>query len=229
LCDGAAKLTLNGGNGPFTFHWNNNQIGVLATELCAGNYTVTITDAGGCPQTKTTQIAQPPALNFSVDQLINDNGNGTGLIQIAVTGGTPPYHYLWTRNGQIFGNSKNLSNLTPGQYVVIVTDANGCTMNSDPLVITKISATEMPAWAEGLILQPNPASEEVQLIMDEPIGTPATVRLNCGTGEIFHEFIINPWEKTIAIDLTGIASGLWFVQITTATGQQATRKLIITR
>ena len=48
-------------------------------------------------------------------------GENNGLINLLVTGGTPPYNYSWS-NGE---TSEDLENLGPGDYLVTVTDSNG--------------------------------------------------------------------------------------------------------
>ena len=48
-------------------------------------------------------------------------GENNGLINLLVTGGTPPYSYLWS-NGE---TSEDLEDLGPGDYLVTVTDSNG--------------------------------------------------------------------------------------------------------
>src|SRR5205814_5752381 len=46
-----------------------------------------------------------------------------GSISVTVSGGTPPYTYLWAPSG---GNSATASNLCTGVYTCSVTDANSC-------------------------------------------------------------------------------------------------------
>ncbi|MFK5983035.1 MAG: SprB repeat-containing protein, partial [Flavobacteriaceae bacterium] len=60
-------------------------------------------------------------------------GESTGIIDLEVTGGIPPYTYVWTTND---GNGLNptaedQSNLTDGTYHVLVTDDNGCTSEEE--------------------------------------------------------------------------------------------------
>src|SRR5690606_1869230 len=54
-------------------------------------------------------------------------GATDGTASLVVTGGTPPYTYLWS-NGM---TSASISNLAAGDYSATVTDANGCTVMID--------------------------------------------------------------------------------------------------
>jgi gliding motility-associated-like protein len=95
--------------------------------LTAGTYTITVTDANGCTATASTTITQPPALTlvaagFPVTCNGGNNGQGTAI----PAGGTPGYTYAWS-NGF---NGANDNNLTAGNYKIIVTDANGCSVDT---------------------------------------------------------------------------------------------------
>lgn len=64
--DGSATALATGGNPPFTYSWNTVpvQTGATATNLAAGNYTVTATDnSGGCIVSTSVQITEPPSGN----------------------------------------------------------------------------------------------------------------------------------------------------------------------
>ncbi|MCX6258073.1 MAG: gliding motility-associated C-terminal domain-containing protein, partial [Bacteroidia bacterium] len=54
----------------------------------------------------------------------------TGSINLNITGGTSPYHYIWS-GGQTTGN---LTSLTAGTYIVTVTDNNGCTATNSSVI-----------------------------------------------------------------------------------------------
>ena len=63
--NGSATVTVANGSGNYTYSWNSTpvQMGATATNLPAGNYTVTVTDVtGGCTITADVTIVSPPAL-----------------------------------------------------------------------------------------------------------------------------------------------------------------------
>ncbi len=56
-CNGTALITITGGVTPYSYQWDDGQSTATATGLCAGNYTVTVTDTNGCTMVATTSIA----------------------------------------------------------------------------------------------------------------------------------------------------------------------------
>ena len=129
---GALDLTATGGVAPYIYNWDN---GIGATEdptnLAAGTYNLTITDANGCQFTTSYTIAQPGILIAAAVSDTTYNGfdvscfgANDGRINLTTLGGTAPYTYNW--NGGI-GNIEDPTNLFAGTYNVTVTDSNGCT------------------------------------------------------------------------------------------------------
>jgi gliding motility-associated-like protein len=62
LSDGSATALATGGNSPYNYSWNTIPVQntATATNLSAGNYSVTVTDNNGCFATTSVQIIEPP-------------------------------------------------------------------------------------------------------------------------------------------------------------------------
>ncbi|MBI3500468.1 MAG: gliding motility-associated C-terminal domain-containing protein [Bacteroidetes bacterium] len=122
---GSASVSVSGGTPPYSYSWSNNQTSSSATNLSAGNYSVTITDANGCTHTNTVSISQPAVLNAVVANVQNVScyGMQNGSASVNASGGTSPYYYQWS-NGQTTSSATNFS---AGNYSVMISDANGCT------------------------------------------------------------------------------------------------------
>ncbi|MCB0395514.1 MAG: SprB repeat-containing protein, partial [Flavobacteriales bacterium] len=134
VCDGTILSSPAGGTTPYSYLWNNGQTNATATGLCAGAYSVTVTDANGCTINGGSGIAQPTAFTGSItgSSNVTCGGSCNGSATIAVSGGTASYTYLWN-DGQ---TTPTATGLCAGNYTVTSTDANGCTVN-DAIVITE--------------------------------------------------------------------------------------------
>jgi hypothetical protein len=124
--NGTATVTPAGGNGTYSYAWSTGASTATVGGLAAGQYAVVVTDGAGCTTTGTVTVNQPSALipnATATAQTANGLNNGTAVA--APTGGTTPYTYLWN-NGQ---TTATITNLEPGNYTVVITDANGCTAN----------------------------------------------------------------------------------------------------
>ncbi len=150
LNNGSATITPVGGNAPFTYAWTPF-VGNTATvtNLAAGNYTVTATDAGGCTTTATFVLVEPPALTSTgagtnVSCFGGNDASGT----ISEAGGTGPYTYVWSPSG---GNAQTANSLSAGTYTAVVTDAHGCT-TSQTIVVTQPTALIASASSDSACL-----------------------------------------------------------------------------
>jgi len=139
--NGSITLTVAGGTPIYNYTWNDGSSDQDRTNLAPGTYTVTVSDAKGCTLDSTFTITQPNAL--VVESKVTDEtcaGLNNGKISIlSVTGGTEPYSYKWS-NG---ATTKDVTNLSSGNYHVIITDGSGCsdtikfTINPpEPMTIT---------------------------------------------------------------------------------------------
>jgi gliding motility-associated-like protein len=172
LCFGAnsASITTNvtggipfPGSQPYQFDWNGPNGFTAATSsisnLAPGNYTITITDAGGCPFSEDYTITEPTQLVFgsTSETDVTCNGAADGAITINANGGTPGYTYLWTKNTAFYSNAQNLTGLAPGLYEVTISDANNCgpiTMaftitEPQPLVAMIASQTDVQCFGQN--------------------------------------------------------------------------------
>ncbi|TXC76226.1 T9SS type B sorting domain-containing protein [Luteibaculum oceani] len=128
--DGSATVVISGGYSPYSILWNDalNQQTATATELVAGIYEVLVTDSAGCQvsaQIEVTEPANPLEITSTSISDVDCFGGNTGSISINVSGGTSPYSYEWSG---ISHSGPNPTNLSAGWYTVVITDANGCTL-----------------------------------------------------------------------------------------------------
>jgi len=127
-CDGTLVVTPTNGTAPYTYTWTTGQTTNSLTGLCAGTYTVTVSDINGCNITTSATLIDPAPLQ---DPLITSTnpvcvGDCNGTATANPVDGVAPYTYAWS-NGQI---TQTATTLCQGTYAVVVTDANGCTSSN---------------------------------------------------------------------------------------------------
>lgn len=145
--DGRVVALGEGGVPPYGFAWSDGQNGPLASALVAGVYTVSLTDANGCVRSISAEIVPPPVL--SPDFVFTDpncDGLESGIADVTtITGGTAPY--LISLNGGPFDTLRQLTELGPGTYDLVVRDDNGCVADSS----ATLTAPDIPVifpWGE---------------------------------------------------------------------------------
>jgi gliding motility-associated-like protein len=132
--DGTANIAYSGGAGTTHFLWEPSlQSGPGANfvnNLSAGSQTVTITTNGSCSTKLTFTLTQPAALTAIVTASNSNCGQSNGRVCATVGGGTGGLSVLWSNNVNTLCNN----NIPAGAYNLVVTDANGCTINASGLV-----------------------------------------------------------------------------------------------
>lgn len=127
LTNGQVVASFNGGTSPFDYAWIDDQGATVGsnsatlTNIGAGTYTCTITDANGCSFTSSALVSNNFGPTLAIDTIIPSSCSNDGQIQLTVISGNP-ISYEWT-NGE---TTQNITNLAPGPYSVSVTGASGC-------------------------------------------------------------------------------------------------------
>ncbi|MCB1582120.1 MAG: SprB repeat-containing protein [Xanthomonadales bacterium] len=155
--DGTATAIVAGGVSPFTYQWNDGQTTATATNLIAGTYTVTATDNNGATATDTATVNEPTTLLVTIGTVTDESvaGAADGTASVDVSGGVPPYAYLWSTGA----TTQSISGLSAGTYTVTVTDNVGTTAILSAIVVGlgggAINVTPVPSnafWALLLLV-----------------------------------------------------------------------------
>jgi hypothetical protein len=209
---GSVDASVSGGTAPYTYSWSNGSSVVSTSQdlsnVAAGTYTLTVTDANGCTTTTEAVVDEPDAAlsasNTKVD--VKCFGESTGSVDASVSGGTAPYTYSWS-NGS---TSQDLSGLAAGTYTLTVTDANGCTTTTEAVVDEPDAA-----------LSASNTKVDVKCFGESN----GSVDLTVTGGTSPYTYL---WSNGVTSqDLSGLAKGTYSVTVTDANGCTTTSNAIV--
>ncbi|MBT0608992.1 hypothetical protein KIV10_12450, partial [Aequorivita echinoideorum] len=150
--DGTATANVTGGSGSISYLWSpGGQTTQTISNLAAGTYTVTVSDSvTQCTSESTVTVNQPDILTAGIAITnVDCFGNNTGSLDLTVSGGTAPYSFVWSPNGE---TTEDLFNLVAGNYSVVITDVNGCTITKSATVNQPTEALSLEIVAQTNIL-----------------------------------------------------------------------------
>jgi hypothetical protein len=194
--DGQATVAGEGGVGAFSYAWSSGGNEATETELPAGNYTVTLTDANGCETTASLSVDEPKEIG-GVLTIANAScaGASNGAVSLAVNGGTAPYEFEWS-NGQ---TGAEIEDLSSGAYQATVVDANNC--------IFEIEATVLEP--EALVLE---AAEIANIECEGQTDGSATLAAQGGTPGYSYQWSTGETDPTAS----GLTPGFYQATVTDA-------------
>ncbi|WDF65839.1 MBG domain-containing protein [Flavobacterium sp. KACC 22763] len=188
--NGAIDLTPTGGSGTYTYNWGGGVTTQDRTALAAGTYSVIITDSNNCSTTISNIVVGQPAavLNGTTSvTTVACNGGNTGAIDLAPSGGTGPYTFLW--NDGI--TTEDRAGISVGSYSVVITDANNCTkpingilVTQPPLISTVATLTHIACFGGNtgsIVLTPSGGVGGYSYLWNDGITTQNRTGLSAGT------------------------------------------------
>jgi PKD repeat protein len=182
-----------------------------------GTYTValTVSNSGGSNTTSQTVTVNPlPTADISVNPSFA--GQSTGSATLTPGGGEAPYTISWAVNPPQSGPTA--TNLAPGDYVVTVTDNNGCFSAFNFTILGNANVENMDAFSISLF--PNPADDLVNISVsfgsyryELTDAAGRTVRFGEFTGTLY------------SLSLDELSAGIYTLRINNKEGQMV-RKLL---
>jgi len=226
--DGRLVANITSGTPNFTYRWSNNSILREQIGLSAGSYWVVITDMNQCKDSVTIDLVEPDEISIS-DVEITPSSGANGSITMTVTGGTSPYQFNWQFNGSSFQGGEDIFNLAPGDYSLIISDANGCVFDAGTFTVSPFTSTRGVFDENFIKIYPNPTGGELFIKTAKPMSDDFEILLFDALGKLIElpvEQKISP--DAMLLDLSGNVGGIYFLKIRTE-DKETVRKVIIER
>ncbi len=209
ICSGMARLVASGGTTPYQYTWVNGSMNDSIFNVCAGNYTITVTDFNQCTKTGVIQIRDTSSFDAFCDlQMVRCFSECNGQATIIASNGNIPYIYVWASGS----TNDTITNLCSGIYSATVTENNGCIRN----VFAEITQPNPLAIANTIINRPNCLGECNGSIL---------VSVTGGTRPYSYQWSLSTSTDSIA---TNLCSNNYSLTITDANGCTYDTVFIIT-
>ncbi|MFH1320599.1 MAG: PKD domain-containing protein [Bacteroidota bacterium] len=183
---GSATVSASGGTAPYNYlWWVTGDTIPSVSGLPAGSYGVSAADSNGCIATNTIIISQPALLSVNMNGINNVSctGGSDASVTAQVSGGIPPYTYLWSPGGS---TDSSLTGVIAGFYEVTVADANLCTAGANvtitepPPISTTVSGTTAICYGQNTTISAsaNGGNGYFTYLWDQGLGTGAVQIVN---------------------------------------------------
>ncbi len=221
-CNGSSTGTIevfaSQGTPPYQYNWSTGDTTPTISNLSAGLYFCTISDAAG----DTIFLPVDVSVFNPISATIDVNGN---VLSSYISGGNPPYTYLWS-TGETTGT---ISILSTGVYFLTVTDENGCEeiINSGTVIYYNGIEDLNPAILSADVY-PNPAQNFFTVKINSGQSTDCLISVFDLTGKLMEQVEMNlrPGENEKQIFISDLSNGIYNLEINT-NSQTVNRKICV--
>jgi hypothetical protein len=247
-CDknGAVDLTVQGGTAPFTYQWTGPNNFTAASEdltnLAAGVYTVTVTDAAQC--TATLQAVTVGATPDTTPPVIMAAGLTAELLNGTLTIYAVDIDYgsydacSGIASMSISPSMFTCANVGTNDVTLTVTDRAGNVATKSVAVVVKADATctplaTLPGTTEetGLQVYPRPAKEQATLSFFSTEASNAQLVVYNALGQLvttlYNGHVLAKHQYTLPLDCSSLLSGIYLCQLRTAGKTQVVHLVVI--
>lgn len=142
--NGSIQIKVSGGKMPYSIKWSNGMIGEQISDLKAGSYIVTFTDANGCSISKEYTLIEPEQRVINLGKDITLCAGDSQDYDISINDAGAIYQWM-DQIGKIISTNPKISLSIAGTYTAIVTDSKGCSA-SDTITIRNSSEILNPQF-----------------------------------------------------------------------------------
>jgi hypothetical protein len=229
--DGSIRVGISGGLPPYRWDWQDTRGNVFGLDafrvsnLGAGLFTLSLSDANNCNQSYSYLLNQPSALKFEFEVARpSRSATSDGSIKVLPTGGTPAYRYLWNN----LATTQQVTGLTKGKYVVTVTDSKNCRL-ADSIQLLSVAVQDFPI-VEKVVLYPNPSSTESRLDVTLKQATPLQLLVYNGVGQlVFQQAMPLGLNPQLSLPVQLWPPGTYMVRLTDSDRIVYAAQLLVTR
>ncbi|MCW5908946.1 MAG: PHB depolymerase family esterase [Chitinophagales bacterium] len=225
-CNGTTTANATGGTTPYSYAWNTNpaQTTQTATGLCAGTYTVTVTDNAGNTVTASATVTQTGGNLIVTTSSTNATvGNCDGTVTATASGGTLPYNYTWSSIP--VQTTETATGLCTGNYFVTVTDA-GSGIATGMATVAYEPTSSNSLLNEAIIqVYPNPNNGKFLLWVTSPQNNVLIEIFDMGGKVVYTKSVIADHEQQHTVNLT-VPQGVYYARIQTGS-ESVTKRVVI--
>ena len=232
ICDTScvliADISQTSGTPPFSYLWHpSGQTSSTAVGLCPGTvYICNVIDAlGDTVAPADCNIAFGAQLFIGTNSLIipaatplyielsstADEGSCNGTTTVNVTNGNSPFSFYWLPTAQ---TTQTATGLCQGTHQVYVSDMSGC-LKMDSIVVASATIVNSVLANVSCSVTPNPFHDFVSVKVENPARERSIITIQT----IFGQGIFKEAADHALIDASSLQNGIYFLGITTASGQ----------
>lgn len=213
-CNGSLQINISGGKPPYNYNWLNTSIPntALATNLCAGDYTIVVSDSGAANiDTVYYTLSQPAMIAISNITSVSATCDTCtdGSATITITGGSGNRSILW--NDTQNQTSATATNLLPGEYIATVTDITCSHIVSDTVIVgNSYSISEMNTTVFRIF--PNPANNILNIELKEN-GSAEKIEIYDMLGNVVMQQNISAKGNIANINVANLNNGFYIIKV----------------
>ncbi len=227
-CDGfIAVLNVNNAVLPLSYKWNNGETSLFLGNLCAGDYSVTITDAKNCEVVQNYTLIQPDKITITVDSTRDIRLDSPGYI--AITNNNGNCIFSWTGPGNFTAKTEDLDSLSDfGCYTLTVTDTStNCSIDSTICLEDKTAIYNLELG--NINIYPNPAKNDFIIDFSNTKLSNAEIILFDLSGKIQLQLEKKSKDKILKVDSETLNADLYIIRIRSTELGITYRKIVLSK